>query len=457
MLIHPEFEKVSETITDADPYYRRKYAYLRNQGFFAKPKLVNFKTVVDESMIKDSIIQTKQIVFEVTNSCNLKCSYCVQGEFYEGFDKENSKNINISSAINLLKYILDLKHKNKETKLTISFYGGEPLLNVNSIRQIVEVSHQLKSEKEMEIDFLMTTNATLIHKYIHFLVENKFKLMISLDGNEENHSYRFFCKNNKNSFWKVIENLDMIQRDYPEYFDSHVSFNSVLHNRNSVKDIYGFIYNRYHKIPMISELVLENIRPDRKCLFDRIFQSKRESEAEYQEEKSNLPPEIHSELSIFKELIDFLKYYSINSYMSNLTFLLNDEEKYLPTNTCLPFSKKIFLTNHNKLLPCEKINYKYSMGKVNQHVVIDISEITRQFNFYYEYLQRVCQYCYDHRFCGMCMFRITNLDKLDMEEFVCDRFHDQKAFQTKLHRVFSFLEKYPNDFFEILENVVITT
>lgn len=457
MLIHPKFTKVNKISTDVDPYYKGKYAYLINHGFFAKPKPANIETVVDESMVKRGIIQTKQIVFEVTDSCNLKCLYCVQGKLYEGFDKGNGKKINTNSAIKLLKCIFDLKHKNNETKLSISFYGGEPLLNVNFIKQIVEVVHQLNSKKEMDISFLMTTNATLIHKHIRFLAENKFKLMISLDGDEENHSYRFFRRNNKGSFEKVIENLDMIQKDYPTYFNENISFNAVLHNRNSVKDIYEFIYNRYYKIPIISELTLEHIKSDKKRLFNSMFHGKKKSEAEYQKKDSELLHITHKESLLFNELTDFLKYYSINFYVSNIMSLLLEEEKYLPTNTCFPFSIKIFLTNRNSLLPCEKTNYKYSLGKVNQNVIIDIPEITRQLNCNYEYFLKICQNCYVHRFCGLCMFRLENLDKLDTEEFICDRFHDQKAFQAKLCRIFSFLEKHPDDFSEVLENVIITS
>lgn len=72
-------------------------------------------------MIKGSLIRTKQIVFDVTSSCNLKCAYCSQGELYGNIEGKNSKNVNTHSAINLLKYIFDLKRKNNETKLTICF------------------------------------------------------------------------------------------------------------------------------------------------------------------------------------------------------------------------------------------------------------------------------------------------------------------------------------------------
>jgi len=454
LLIHPELEKAFDKMNDTNPYYLKKYTYLKDHGFFSEPKFANFKTAVNESMVIESIIQTHQIVFETTDFCNLNCLYCSFGELYQGYDMRNFKNINTQNAVTLLKYIFELNPKNKNRNLSIAFYGGEPLLNINFIKEIVDVVNQLNAEKEINISYLMTTNATLLHKHIDYLVANKFRVLVSLDGNKENHSYRIFKKNDENSFHQVIENIDMIQRDYSDYFNSYVNFNAVLHNRNSVKEIYDFIYTRYHKIPRIAELSSDDINPNKKVLLDRMLHRKSESEAEYQKDKSNLLN--HVDLLSFKELTDFLKYYSINFYVSNVLSLLKNEEKNLPTNTCFPFSKKIYLTNRNKLLPCERINYKYSMGEVNHNVIIDIPKITQQLNFYYEQLKNVCQSCYTYKFCGLCMFQVDNLDKLDTEKFICDRFHNLKAFKNKLNRIFSFLENYPNDFSQIIENVVIT-
>jgi uncharacterized protein len=236
----------------------------------------------------------------------------------------------------------------------------------------------LNTEKELELVFNMTTNATLVHKHIQFLVENNFELLISLDGNEEGHSYRTFAKNNKNSFGKVIENIDMIQRDYPEYFSDKVNFNSVLHNRNSVKNIYEFIYNRYHKVPMIASMNMENINPDKKDLFEKMFHSKRKSGEDFQSEESDLLSITRRELFSYVESSGFLNNYSINFYISNILYLLYDRVNLIPTGSCLPFDRKIFLNTHHNLLPCEKVSYKYAMGKVNNNVMFDIHEIAKK-------------------------------------------------------------------------------
>ncbi|WP_370861877.1 radical SAM peptide maturase [Parabacteroides faecis] len=455
ILVHPEFRKAYEGSPDVHPYYLKKYEYLRKQGFFSKSKPVNFGTV-NESMIKNNMAEVPQIVFETTDFCNLNCTYCALGDVYEGFDVRNQKKINTEHAITLLKYILDIKHKSKKNQLYISFFGGEPLFNGDFIKQIVEVANLLKSEKEIEIRYTMTTNATLLNKYIPFLVDNEFELLISLDGNEVNHSYRSYRGNKKNSFEKVIENIDMLQRDYPEYFINHVNFNAVLHNRNSVKDIYEFIYSRYHKIPRIAELNPCDVSPNKEELFNKMFHDKRKSEAEYIKDQSNHLP--HEEMLQYKELTDFLKKYSINYYVSNIIDLFPGEKKYLPTSTCLPFWKKLMLTTNSKLALCEKVSYhKLTVGEVGETVMIDVPKITRQYNFYYEHVKEKCQQCYANKSCDICMFVMnnSNLNKLDAEEFKCEGFHDLGTFDRKLHRVFSFLEKYPEDNLSITENVVI--
>lgn len=167
-----------------------------------------------------------------------------------------------------------------------------------------------------------------------------------------------------------------------------------------------------------------------------MFNGKRKSETEYRNDKSNLLP--HDELLSYNDLTGFLKYLSINYYISNVYSLFYNEEKFLPTNTCLPFSKKIFLTSSNKLLPCEKISDKYFLGEVNKNIEIDIPSIRRKYNSYYKHLKKHCQHCYLYRYCGLCMFDIKDLQNLDTEEFVCNYFHDQNAFQSRLHHIFLF-------------------
>lgn len=63
----------------------------------------------------------------------------------------------------------------------------------------------------------MTTNAMLLHRYMDFLQENCFHLLISLDGNKENDGYRM-DKVGHSSFERVVANVDILQKNIPIIF-----------------------------------------------------------------------------------------------------------------------------------------------------------------------------------------------------------------------------------------------
>lgn len=455
MLVHPQLKNVSDGhLLDIDPYYVRKYNYLKKYGFFSESKDIDF-IPLDKSIVENNISDIQQIVFETTDSCNLNCVYCALGDLYEGADKKINKKMNIHHAITLLKYIFDFIPANSKKKIYISFYGGEALLNINFIKQIVNVVGELNSEKQIEIQYSMTTNATLIHKYIDFLIANDFSILVSLDGNEWNHSYRVFKSNGENSFSTVIKNIDWIKEKFPQYFYKRIRFNAVLHDRNSVKDITEFIYNRYNIIPRIAELNMRDIRKEQRDKIESMYHNKRKSEREYQTENAILAEMTHDRSLLYRELTNFLKFYTINYYISNIIASLHTGEKFLPTCTCSPFSKKIFLTVHNKLLPCEKINYKYSMGSVQKNVNIDISQIVQFYNSFYKKMSKFCKKCYAYRFCGTCFFQLNDIEQIDDNNFSCANFCDQQKFKKKISNLFSFMEKNPTDFSNILENIII--
>lgn len=68
--------------------------------------------------------------------------------------------------------------------------------------------------------------------------------------------------------------------------------------------------------------------------------------------------------------------------------------------------------------------------------------------------KNVCQHCYSGKACSTCLLNLENLEKSDMGEFVCPDFQDEEAFKNKLYRIFSYLEKSPNDFFQIINQLI---
>ncbi|MBF0253432.1 MAG: 4Fe-4S cluster-binding domain-containing protein [Candidatus Omnitrophica bacterium] len=113
----------------------------------------------------------------VTHSCNLNCTYC-----YEAYKDEQYMEHTLAKNI-LLKELAFVRHSEKFEELEINFMGGEPFLNLELIKEIVEWLCQLKQD----IPFVTScsTNGTLIddtNKEWLYTHRNVFIPVLSYDG-----------------------------------------------------------------------------------------------------------------------------------------------------------------------------------------------------------------------------------------------------------------------------------
>ena len=87
--------------------------------------------------VLNSLINLKQLTFEVTDACNLKCKYCGYGDFYETHGKREDKFLQFDVAKRLIDYLYDIwtNHQAASSphKIVFGFYGGEPLMNMSLI------------------------------------------------------------------------------------------------------------------------------------------------------------------------------------------------------------------------------------------------------------------------------------------------------------------------------------
>jgi sulfatase maturation enzyme AslB (radical SAM superfamily) len=106
----------------------------------------------------------------------------------------------------------------------IGFYGGEPLLEFDLLKQIVLFAEEQAGQFATSVGFSITTNGTLLtDEKIHFLAQHEFSVLVSLDGDKKSHDrYRIFRNQNRpekriGSFDTVIKNMTRFVELYPEY------------------------------------------------------------------------------------------------------------------------------------------------------------------------------------------------------------------------------------------------
>lgn len=404
--------------------------------------------------IRYNLTNLKQITFEVTDDCNLKCKYCGFGEMYCGYDERISKYMSFRDIKLLIDYLFVLwdnsRADSSEPVTYFSFYGGEPLLNMELITQVVE--YISKRNIKRKIRYSMTTNAILLDRYMEYLVEQDFHLLISLDGDREGQSYRVDYAG-KNSFDKVFRNVKKLQEKHPDYFLRNVNFNSVLHNKNSVARTHEFILNEFGKKAHISELNNSGIRPDKRKEFEQTYRNKLESL--YQAENyERLSEDMFMDEPSTNDLLLFLHQYSGNVFRNyNDLFIDPCSTTCTPTGTCTPFSKKMFVTVNGKIIQCERIDHCFAMGHVSKNgIELDFQAIADRFNGWLDKFQQQCSACFRKRSCIQCMYYVETIHTPTPK---CQGFMDKDAFSQYSSYCLNHLRLHPHLYRRLMEEVTV--
>lgn len=338
------------------------------------------------------------------------------------------------------------KYHNRE--LTIGFYGGEPLVNFELIKDIVNHIENTKMPHRV-IRYNMTTNGILLDKYISFLVEKDFSILISLDGNEKGNSYRI-DHNGHPSFTKVIENVMHMKSNFLEYFQNNVQFNAVIHNLNSTKQTKSFIEKTFNKTPTIAELNQSGIKPEYHNEFQKMYRSiYEETTSDSIDSKTVVKPKATDPM--FTELVMYLKSHSPYSYNTYLELLFGKSisSKRTPSGTCLPFSKKVFITANGEIMACEKISSDNILGVItHDKVQLDFQSIAERYNVLFEDLEKQCNYCSVKGSCSQCAFFIPDGGK-------CPAFSSNEIGSYQQSNILKILASYPEIYNDIMTNIHI--
>jgi len=122
------------------------------------------------------------MVLNVTNQCNLACTYCYEYGEDKIVDTEHGKQSKFmaeSTSRDSVEFLL--KESGRVAHLT--FFGGETLLNFPVLKSTIAYARERAADLGKEIDFSLTTNATLLRPdIIEFLAENRVGVTISMDG-----------------------------------------------------------------------------------------------------------------------------------------------------------------------------------------------------------------------------------------------------------------------------------
>jgi len=139
----------------------------------------------------------------IAQKCNMGCSYCYadQGDF-----GGPSKKMSLEMAMNSIDLLINDRKKGDTVQLT--FLGGEPLMNRQGVRLATEYAANLAAQRQVKINFSMTSNGTLMREEdAHFFEKHRFAITISLDGLKEEHNKLRPFKNGQGSYDQIMAKI----------------------------------------------------------------------------------------------------------------------------------------------------------------------------------------------------------------------------------------------------------
>lgn len=211
---------------------------LRERGYVFEDEkkedsyIEKFVEIRDRAMKKSFV---KNYTICPTMGCNLRCIYCFEGE-----ENHCNNQLMTDKQLNMILRYIDESineegNQEKNKKVSISLYGGEPLLPNN--KNIVESVLNFSNDRNIEVRII--TNGTTIPYYIEMLKKyRETVIQITLDGDKEIHDRRRITANQKGTFDEIVKSIDMLIQSGIKV---QLRTNIDKENLDSIKNLIQFI------------------------------------------------------------------------------------------------------------------------------------------------------------------------------------------------------------------------
>ena len=201
------------------------YTLYENDTLFSEDEYEQFSDMMVSSPVK-------AMCLHVAHDCNLRCSYCFAstGDFGEGrklLDADTGK-----KAIDFL-----LTQSKGRKNLELDFFGGEPLMNFEVVKEIVAYARSKEKEYNKNFRFTITTNGMLLNDdIIDYINREMSNVVLSIDGRKEvNDRVRVRC-DKTGSYDKIVPNYQKLvaKRGQDQYY---VRGTFTKYNLDFAKDV----------------------------------------------------------------------------------------------------------------------------------------------------------------------------------------------------------------------------
>jgi len=178
-----------------------------------------------------SILPIKALCLNVAHACNMKCGYCFasQGDF-------GMKPALMSLEVGKKAFDFLITNSNGVKNLEVDFFGGEPLLNFEVVKELVLYGRKLEEETGKHFNYTLTTNALLLDQpIIDFIIDHDIAIILSLDGRPETNDRHRILNNGSGSYELVLPRIRQMVAHNPVSYYIRGTFSR--HNLDFVNDL----------------------------------------------------------------------------------------------------------------------------------------------------------------------------------------------------------------------------
>ncbi|WES35068.1 Cys-rich peptide radical SAM maturase CcpM [Ruminiclostridium papyrosolvens DSM 2782] len=384
--------------------------HLRDLGFLSEKRPKEMYHPLNDTILSHLNNKVSKITLQITKQCNLRCKYCIYSGDYENRVHSNEK-MTLDTARKGIDFYIE--HSKDNEKALLAFYGGEPLLEFEFIKNCVEYFEEKAEGKN--IYFSLTTNATLLNEEIvEYFQKHSVHLLISLDGSSEIHNRNRVYRDDKGTFEKVLENLEMIKTKFPDFLSKNIAFNAVLDPQNEFSCVNNF-FTDFELAKEASVMASQISNLYRK---DTVKASKEYiSEIEYEifkiflSELGYLDEKYTSKL-LSKEYVERKVRYSRLQMRDELP------DRIHHGGPCVAGVQRLFVDVDGNFYPCERVSESSPQMKIgNINDGFDVNKIKTLLNIG-KLSENKCVDCWALMFCDLCAAAADDIDGLSTEKKV---------------------------------------
>lgn len=194
----------------------------------------------------------KALCLHVSHDCNLACKYCFaqEGEYHQ------SKRELMSYEVG--KQALDYLVTNSGSRhnLEIDFFGGEPLMNFDVVKKLVEYGRSIEDKYDKKFRFTLTTNGVLLNdEILDFANKEMSNLVLSIDGRKQIHDLMRPFRGGQGSYDAIIDKLKKAadSRDQMNYYVRGTFTRNNLDFSEDVKHLAELGFEQISIEPVVAE------------------------------------------------------------------------------------------------------------------------------------------------------------------------------------------------------------